>query len=58
MSHTTVMGANTTEVSRVYFRFGLNTLAAVITPAANTILDYKVQVEEKFACSFCLLLTI
>lgn len=52
------MGANATEVSRVYFRSGLNTLAVAVTPTANTILDHKVQVNEKFAWSFCSLFTI
>lgn len=45
MSHTIVMGVNATDMSLVYFKSGLNTLAAAAaaaaTPAANTISSHK-----------------
>lgn len=52
MSHTIVMGVNATDMSLVYFKFGLNTLAAAAaaTPAANTISSHKESAVNLLIC--------
>lgn len=53
MSHTIVMGVNATDMSLVYFKSGLNTLAAAAaaaTPAANTISSHKESAVNLLIC--------
>lgn len=47
------MGVNATDMSLVYFKFGLNTLAAAAaaaTPAANTISSHKESAVNLLIC--------